>query len=582
MVAALSQLVVLPPTPDGVEAMLTCCQYFYVSGNPQRALDAAEVAMRHARELRDAATLRKALTFLGIVQADLGDIGGAIESDGEALELSLALKDSFSELSVLNNLGVALLYAAQYDDAVATFERVIRLAGNETSQARIRASALGNIALACLHLEDLSRGLKASRQAVECSPEPTTASDCLNRVLLENHYTRLLLEVENLDKAKQRSELARKYAAASKSERADLQACIAEGLYEVHAGLIDMGLTRLQGALERARLRSSALRDALLAMVKALEVAGRPEEAVKFLRELMVHTRKVQQDNALLHHRRHLAQIEGDPDVLHASTDSILKRHEQVIEGQQAKQRLFKAQIEQLERLAVTAELRDDSTGEHSYRVGKLASVLGREFGCDEETLFMLDLAGRLHDIGKIGIPDGILLKPGRLTRVEREIMQTHTTVGAELLAKSDVPHMQMAEDIARFHHEWWDGNGYPTGISGTAIPLSARITALADVFDALTHKRPYKEPWPVARALDEIRRLRGFQFDPDLTDLFLQLIPRLQREVGDLDEYLGEAARQSPFTQARRKISETLRRLADEQGLQTDRFNPLAPGSMI
>jgi len=194
-------------------------------------------------------------------------------------------------------------------------------------------------------------------------------------------------------------------------------------------------------------------------------------------------------------------------------------------------------------------------------RVLAMSSLLGQEYGCDDQTCFMLDLAARLHDIGKIGIPDGILLKPDRLSEAEREIMKTHATVGAELLAQSEMPHMQMAEDIARFHHEWWDGSGYPNGIGGAAIPIAARITALSDVFDALTHRRPYKEPWPVARALDEIAYLKGHQFDPELTDLFLALVRRLQREVGDLDEYLGQAARLSPFIRAREKIASTLRR---------------------
>jgi putative two-component system response regulator len=245
-----------------------------------------------------------------------------------------------------------------------------------------------------------------------------------------------------------------------------------------------------------------------------------------------------------------------------------MERREQSLRGklaeQVAQQELMRSRIELLERLAVTAELRDDATGEHSYRVGRLASLLAHEFGCDEQTCFMIDLAARLHDIGKIGIPDGILLKPDRLSNAERQIMQTHTTVGAELLAKSDVPHMQMAEEIARFHHEWWNGSGYPFGIGGTAIPMVARITALADVFDALTHRRPYKEAWPIARAIDELARLRGEQFDPQLTDLFLAMIPRLQREVGDLDEFLAQAARQSPFIQARQKISATLRQFTN------------------
>jgi putative two-component system response regulator len=132
--------------------------------------------------------------------------------------------------------------------------------------------------------------------------------------------------------------------------------------------------------------------------------------------------------------------------------------------------------------------------------------------------------------------------------------------IGSEILAQSNVPHMKMAEEIARFHHEHWSGAGYPFGIGQTAIPLAARITALADVFDALTHRRPYKEAWSIDDALDEIAGKKSIQFDPELTDLFLVLVRRLQREVGDLDEYLGQAARESRFIQARRKIADALK----------------------
>ena len=213
-----------------------------------------------------------------------------------------------------------------------------------------------------------------------------------------------------------------------------------------------------------------------------------------------------------------------------------------------------------LERLAVTAELRDDSTGEHSYRVGKLASLLGQEFGCDENTCYMIELAARLHDIGKIGVPDAILLKPEKLNDAERQIMRTHATVGAELLSKSNIPQMQMAEEIARHHHEWWDGTGYPGNLSGTAIPL-------ADVFDALTHKRPYKIAWPIEAALDEIAQLKGTQFEPQLTDLFIVLVQRLRQDYRDIDSFLGQAAQSSPFLQARSRIWEVLNKNQEPDG---------------
>jgi putative two-component system response regulator len=478
------------------------------------------------------------------------------------------MNDLRAEAPVWVNLGATFIYAGQFYEAIACMERVIALAEADASMQWMRPLALGNIALACLHLEDFAKGLRAAKSAVECVGEPRSQTELHQRVFVENYYTRLLLEVDGLERARERCELAKRYAKESRSERNELMASLAEGLYEVHAGMVDVGLSRLTQTLERARILKSMLRDALIAMVKAHEVAGKPDIALVYLRELMLHTKKVQQDNALHHHRLHLERLEQRQAAQEASTEQLMERREQSLRGklaeQVAQQELMRSRIELLERLAVTAELRDDATGEHSYRVGRLASLLAHEFGCDEQTCFMIDLAARLHDIGKIGIPDGILLKPDRLSNAERQIMQTHTTVGAELLAKSDVPHMQMAEEIARFHHEWWNGSGYPFGIGGTAIPMVARITALADVFDALTHRRPYKEAWPIARALDELARLRAEQFDPQLTDLFLALIPRLQREVGDLDEYLAQAARQSPFIQARQKISATLRQFTN------------------
>ncbi len=551
-----------------VECLLSLAQHQYLVGQPLLGVEPSRDATEISRKVGDRALLRKALTFQGILLADTGNLPQAIECYAEALDLAIELKDIRAEASVWNNLGGAFIYAGQFFDAIACMERVIALAEVDEGAASLRAHASANVALASLHIEDYGRGLRAAKAAVEGAEEPTTPGQLHQRVLAENYYTRILLEVDGLERARERCEIAKRYAKESRSERTELMAMLAEGLYEVHAGMIDIGLSRLSQTLERARILKAMLRDALIAMVKAHEVAGKPDMALVYLRELMLHTKKVQQDNALHHQKLHLERLERKQAEQPPSPDVLMERREKNLRGklaeQVAQQELMRSRIELLERLAVTAELRDDATGEHSYRVGRLASLVAHEFGCDEQTCFMIDLAARLHDIGKIGIPDGILLKPEKLNPAERQIMQTHTTVGAELLAKSDVPHMQMAEEIARFHHEWWNGSGYPFGIGGTAIPMVARITALADVFDALTHRRPYKEAWPVARALEEMQRLRGEQFDPQLADLFLALIPRLQKEVGDLDEYLAQAARQSPFIQARQKISATLRQFTN------------------
>jgi putative two-component system response regulator len=191
--------------------------------------------------------------------------------------------------------------------------------------------------------------------------------------------------------------------------------------------------------------------------------------------------------------------------------------------------------------------------------VSKLAGLLGAELGLDDDTCFMLEMSARLHDIGKIGIPDAILAKRGTINPEQRALIRTHTNIGAELLSQSGLPHIQMAVDVARHHHEYWDGSGYPDGIAGGAIPEAARITALADVFDVLAHARPYKQAWSLRDSLDELRRLKGTRFDPDMTEVFIAMIEKLSGEVGDLDEFLSEEAKLSPFIQARQKIAAAL-----------------------
>jgi len=577
---ALELIAVLKPESETLalaECLLSIAKYAYVSSHALKGLAAAERAVELIRRLGTRALLRKTLTIRGVLLADTGNLPMAIEAYAEALEIAVELNDAFAEAAVCNNLGAALIYAAQYEDAIACLERVKTLTEGHEFLRAAREAALNNIALACLHLEDYGRGLRAAKEAVELDAKPATANARLTRVLGETHYTRLLLEVDAPQAAKQRCEIAKRIAHESGLERAELYAGMAEGLCEVHSGMLDVGLSRLSKLLERARVLKGSLRDVLIAMVKANEVAGRTDVALVYLRELMMHTKDVQQENALLHHRLHLEQLEQKQKLQPGpSPDTLMAQREVRLRGrlveQVAHQELMKSRIEMLERLAVTAELRDDTTGEHSYRVGKLASLLAQEFGCDDDTVFMIDLAARLHDIGKIGIPDGILLKADRLNEVEMKLMQTHAMIGSEILAQSNVPHMKMAEEIARFHHEHWGGTGYPFGIGESAIPLAARITALADVFDALTHRRPYKEPWSIDASLDEIARLKGRQFDPELTDLFLALVPRLVREVGDLDAFLGQAARESRFIQARRKIAETLKHF--------NVSSPAAPGN--
>jgi putative two-component system response regulator len=176
---------------------------------------------------------------------------------------------------------------------------------------------------------------------------------------------------------------------------------------------------------------------------------------------------------------------------------------------------LEQTQVEILQRLAHAAEFRDDDTGQHTQRVGQLAARLAQNLGLPEQQVELIRQAAPLHDLGKIGIPDHILLKPGRFTSNEYEQMKSHAAIGARILSGGRYPLLLMAEEIAYSHHERWDGSGYPLGLAGEAIPLTGRIVAVADTFDALTHARPYKHAWPIADAIREIVRQSGEKFDP-------------------------------------------------------------------
>ena len=177
-----------------------------------------------------------------------------------------------------------------------------------------------------------------------------------------------------------------------------------------------------------------------------------------------------------------------------------------------------------VQRLGRAAEYKDNETGKHVIRMSLYAKMLAQAYGCGPEWVDDLFTAAPMHDVGKIGIPDAVLLKPGALDEREWAIMRSHPQIGAEIIGEHDHPMLRMARSIAHTHHEKWDGTGYPQGLKGTDIPLEARIVAVADVFDALTTVRPYKQAWSVEAAFAYLREHAGRHFDPALVECFLQL----------------------------------------------------------
>jgi putative two-component system response regulator len=539
-----------------MQCVKDCLLYFYATGRLKEALEASDQLRNLASVSASRPWTRVADTFAGILSADMGDVAEAVVHYSRALAEAISLEDLDAQISVLVNLGSALNYGGLYREAIPCFLKAVSICRvGQASHLPFKAAALSNLSQSSLALGDIKSAYASISEAISLSPEPESTVECYNRTVREFAFVRIALESNEVRSAQFRLQQCRKYSLRCGSARAKFLADIADGLCEIRVGVVERGLSLVENALNSAVTDLGPYRaEALKALVKAYDEVGRPEQALDCLRELLSYIRAVREKGILAL----LAQATYPlPENLPVEFGDLqlLTHKEAELRAQVAERQLVNSQVEMLERLAITADLKDESSGQHGYRVGTLCRLLALQLNFPRDVCFKIELAARLHDVGKIGVPDRILLSSKTLAEAERQFVSAHTLIGSEILSKGTVPQLAMAQDVARFHHEWWDGTGYPTRISGRRIPIHARIVALADVFDALTHGRPFSEPWPIEKAIEEVRRRSGSQFDPDITQVFVDLITSLQAEHGDLDNYLGKAGVTSPFLQARENI---------------------------
>lgn len=294
--------------------------------------------------------------------------------------------------------------------------------------------------------------------------------------------------------------------------------------------LLDLNMPKLNGFGVLAQLKEAYRED--MPTVLALTAQADPASINRALSEgMMDYVTKPFDCTELLTRIRNLLKIRLQ--------NKIIKKQNEVLElrVEERTQQLRSTQLEVVRKLGRAAEYRDNETGFHIIRMSKTAALLGRTMGLNDSACELILNASPMHDIGKIGIPDQILLKPGKLTPQEWEIMKTHTIIGADILSGSESELMRTARDIALSHHEHWDGSGYPYQLKGKEIPLTARITAIADVYDALRSDRPYKKSWPVEQALQWIKAQNGKKFDPQVAEAFLSVT----HEINQIHEEFAE-----------------------------------------
>lgn len=546
--------------PDLVDSLLSVATHYYAAGRADLALDPAEDASAVALRLSDVRRSTRAHNLSGVMSVMTLDYPGALTKLKTAWQQATNLREPEWEALTVAHIGVAHMTAAQYADAMEAFDHVLRSTAGRDDLARPRQIALSNMAFVALQTRDVAKGISAIEDSLRGTPEPTSPVEFIARVALEQIFVRLLVEVRQPERARERAVIAKDMAARSGSLLAQTNALCAEGIAEIAAGARDIGLTRLKRALEQARTGAEgSLRDILVASARGYQLAGQPDVASLHLHELALINRRSRTSQVRLHHARHIRNVEREwADRLAAAEDA----QQRELRAQMDSGMLAKSAAEYLEKASIAAELFDDVTGYHVFRVGAMAREIAKRRGIDEHTCMLLELGARQHDIGKVMIPESILNKPGKFTPTERQIMETHAAEGARLIreAAKGLPQMHIAEEIAHHHHERWDGTGYPVRLKGSQIPLSARITAIADVFDALSHRRPYKEAWTITESLAEISRGRGTHFDPELTDIFLDLVPGLMQQHADIEAFLCEPAANCTFIHDREAINRELR----------------------
>ena len=537
-----------------LKCLRSCWDYFFHHGNSLHALEVASHYADVAAKTGSASALRTSLNLKGIVLGELGDISEAVIHYCQALEIAREERDAESEALVLNNLGTALNYAGLYEEAIPCFEHVISKS-QPTWKHQSGINALSNLAQSHYYLENFEEAFDAIEKCLTSTVALAGPIGLLQQTIREFMFVQIALELQYDAVARSHAVNCERYALLSNSRRCQLMAQIAAARCDVRQGKTNRGLRLLQTALEESWDLDSSHRDALIAIIKAYDEARIPESALEYMERLLEHIRQ---------HRAVALSVLSQVPSAHArskGTSKLVVFENQCanLRRQVAERQVITLQKEMLERLAMTADLKNDPSGEHGLRVGRLAAHLAKKIGLTDDSANDLDFAARLHDIGKIAIPDHISGSSTPLKQVEREFLNRHAAIGAEVLAHSKVKALSVAADIARHHHEWWNGQGYPDRLSGPRISMYARITAIADVFDRLIHDRSSSGASPLGSVLARIQALSGSQFDPDLTGPFLELTSDIQRAHGDVESFLASATADTPFCNARKRIRSLL-----------------------
>lgn len=536
-----------------VRALIVIARSCFAAATPRDGLIALERAEVACATLPDNDLKRQLFNVKGSLYMDMGDFAQAFEAYVHTAGLARKLGNRDAQARVLANLSALFVDFGAYWDGLKLGEKVLAMDTAEPLNKVVLMTALNNMAEACLATHQAERGVELGNRVLLNSPRtetPHRAHLCMTHVLL----ARLHLLRGRISAAERELQLAREFERSTGYPRATLKVGVASALIDHEKGRLRQAIQALKDLLQRSSTDSAVTKDVLSALVTIYEKEGHPKSALKYLQRLSAMSERVNFDHA----RKRLAElglVDAEPRDSALTNANQMATNDFRLQTANLRKRMIDSQVEVLERVAVAAEMRDDVTGMHCYRVGKWANLVALEMGLTSVEADAIEIAARLHDIGKIGIPDELLRKPAKLTASEYEVMKRHAVLGARLLSRSKTPQIRLAEKVALTHHEHWDGTGYPQGLTREGIPLAGRITAVVDVFDALTHERPYKHAWPEEEALAEIWRLSDSWFDPKVVAAFDRVFVALRQTGSDIDAQIEGRLKRSRVMRIREYV---------------------------
>lgn len=497
------------------------------------AMEASEVAEQCGAQLVEA----WAIHLLGIVHYQASNFSEALEHCLRALDVYQATGHGVDAGNILNTVAAVYHSMGDNDRAIVTYEQALA-AAEPYGRPEMVALILGNIARIRSSRSEYLPAVSLGRRAVEIAREhsPSIVTNLLAD--LAEAY----MGLADHQKAAECFAEARRVLAqmsddgSEPSYSAQLGVMVAEGRVALRRGALDEAISVLQAALDMSERTESKEYELEVndLLATAFKRSGRFEEA---LERRETHD---QQHRQMFTHaadlRLRTLQVAHETATARHQAEIFRLRHQELDTSEQgdAEEAVTPSHhLEAFEQLAVLTEFRDLETGAHTDRVGDMAAEIAHALGKSPEWCEQLRLAARLHDIGKVAVPDAVLRKTGPLTVEEYEMMKAHTSMGHRILAGNSAPLFQMAAEIAQSHHEWWDGSGYPLGISGSSIALSGRIVGIADVYDALCSKRPYKRAWHAEEAARFVVLGRDGQFDPEVVDAFVAVLSARDPDLG-------------------------------------------------